>query len=286
MAVDHAEPTAKSKDDINDQLLDNAYDGLSPLDNPYSHDRDTYMADLQEKVQCQKSLFHSQETPPAAFTQDQPVPKPLFLSPNTLRTTATTALAGEPAVKTKKLRKRVKKGGPSASQQPAPEVIRVQDRIPLGGQSYHIAGEPILPPEMLKCIKGDLRQLHDLVLSIEKHLISLPDPTYPLFMAKVYPGLGFVEKVPGDMFFLRFEHIFDMFHLKPLDVSLVCLFALHLSFLISREKISKIAVADPYYMCEGYLRDHESRRVATEYIEEFMVANKHKKIILLPYFPR
>ena len=97
--------------------------------------------------------------------------------------------------------------------------------------------------------------------------------------------MGFVEEVPGDVFFLRFEHIFDMFHMKRLDVSLVHLFALHLAYVVSRKKISKIAVADPFYMCESNLLGRESRRVATEYIEEFMVANKHKEIILLPYFP-
>ena len=97
--------------------------------------------------------------------------------------------------------------------------------------------------------------------------------------------MGFFDKAPGDVFFLRFEHIFNMFHMKRLDVSLVRLFALHLAYVVSREKISKIVVADPYYMCESNLLDRESRRVATEYIEEFMVANKHKEIILLPYFP-
>ena len=77
----------------------------------------------------------------------------------------------------------------------------------------------------------------------------------------------------------------QLHHMKRLDVSLVCLFALHLAYVVSREKISKIAVADPLYMCDSNLRHCKSRRAATEYIEEFMVANKHKEIILLPYFP-
>ena len=129
-----------------------------------------------------------------------------------------------------------------------------------------------------------MRELHDLVLSTEKQLFSSSEPSYPLFTAKVSPGLGFVEDVSADVFFLHFDHIFDMYHQKRLDFSLVRLYVLHLAFLISREQISKIAVADPYYMSNNFLRDPKSRIEATVYIEEFMVANKKKEIMLVPYF--
>ena len=44
-------------------------------------------------------------------------------------------------------------------------------------------------------------------------------PTYPVFPVKVPKGMGFFDKPPFDMFFLRFHEIFNMFHLSWLDGS-------------------------------------------------------------------
>src|SRR3954467_11655044 len=87
-------------------------------------------------------------------------------------------------------------------------------------------------------------------------------------------------------FFLRFDHIFEMFLTRRLDFMIVRLFALHMSFVIKREEISQIAVADPYYMHESFLSlgDYE-RKTAREYIENFMVMNKEKEMVLVPYHP-
>ena len=59
-----------------------------------------------------------------------------------------------------------------------------------------------------------------------------------------------------------------------------------MSFVIKREEISQIAVADPYYMHESFLSlgDYELK-TAREYIENFMLMNKEKEMVLVPYHP-
>ena len=52
-----------------------------------------------------------------------------------------------------------------------------------------------------------------------------------------------------------------------------------------REETPAIAIMDPYYMLESNLGDPRDRLIVTKYIEDFLVANKQKEIILLPYFP-
>ena len=98
--------------------------------------------------------------------------------------------------------------------------------------------------------------------------------------------LGFVDAFPADVFFLRFEHIFDMFHMKSLDDSLVHLYVLHLAQMIANNpNMEGVAVGDPYYMHAHQLVSYEDRLVMREYIEDFMVKHKRNKMMLLPYFP-
>ena len=40
--------------------------------------------------------------------------------------------------------------------------------------------------------------------------------TYPVFVGRVPKGLGFVDTSPGDVLILRFDDVFDMFHMKRL----------------------------------------------------------------------
>jgi hypothetical protein len=54
----------------------------------------------------------------------------------------------------------------------------------------------------------------------------MASPTYPLFVAKVSEGIGFVHKHPADVFFLRIEDIFSIFHMNRLHENMVRLFAL------------------------------------------------------------
>ncbi len=76
----------------------------------------------------------------------------------------------------------------------------------------HVAGEPMLPKNLRKLASSELQSVHDGVLMIERRLLADKDPSHPVFMVKVPPGLGFVDNAPADLFFLRFDDIFNMFH--------------------------------------------------------------------------
>ena len=77
-----------------------------------------------------------------------------------------------------------------------------------------------------------------------------------------------------------------MLHLKKPDFTFVHLYALHMNYLIGVEKIPFICVADPYFMHEGFLAVcAEHREYARDYILDFMLANKDKEAILVPYHP-
>src|SRR5215216_2034822 len=106
-------------------------------------------------------------------------------------------------------------------------------------------------------------------------------------MAHVPEGKFYVDTRPAEVFFLRFEHIFEMFLTRRLDFTIVRLFALHMSSVMKREEVSQICVANPYYMHESFLSlgdfEHEN---AGEYLQNFMVQNKDQEIVLLPYHPK
>ena len=127
-----------------------------------------------------------------------------------------------------------------------------------------MAGEPILPPNVLKSLTGDMRSLHDSVLEVEKQLLQSKSPTYPVFVVKVPKGMGFVDKDPAEVFFLRFDDIFNMFHLKWLHPTLVSLVALSMAHQIIREETPGIAIMDPYYMLESNLRNPGDRVIVTK----------------------
>ena len=299
--ADHVAPVDEQddmeEDDDMDQYINTGYD-RGPYDSGYDHERDdppdTEMPDLPEKerppVECKKSLFRqsSQDTPPDACTQDQPAEGRAMLSPTTMGVAVNEALPGSLPVPAKKQRKRPKKGptAKASSSQPPP-VIRVQDRIPTrNAPLLHIAGQPMLPPDAHRATTGDFRRLHDHVLSTEKSLLRSNDPGYPLYAVKVPKGWGFYDKTAADMFFLRFDCIFEMYHMRRLDFTFVRLFVLHLSYVVRKEQISAIAVLDPYLMHENFLKAGKvEREAASKYIEDFMVANKEKEMILLPYRP-
>jgi len=187
----------------------------------------------------------------------------------------------------KKHRKRAKKGNKAASMIQPPPQPRVQDRIPvMGAVKYHIPGEPILPKAAVEAIYGDLRRLHDDVLRREKSLIASQNLGYPLYVVNVPQQRLYIDTFPAEKFFLRFDYIFDMFHVKKLDFTFVCLFALYMNYIIRIEQIPYIYVADPYFMHESILAVYEKHReYASNYIADFMVGNKDKETILVPYRP-
>ena len=96
-------------------------------------------------------------------------------------------------------------------------------------------------------------------------------------------GFGFVNYVPTDSMFLRFNDIFNMFHQKRLHPSLVWLVALRMVYDLSKVEKKYVAIMDPYYMLEWIVTSEP--RTVRKYVEEFMVANQDKKVLLLPYFP-
>ena len=74
--------------------------------------------------------------------------------------------------------------------------------------------------------------------------------------------------------------------MRRVDFTFVLLYALHLNYLVKKEELSQIAVADPYYMSESFLNlGDKERNGAEKYITKFMLDNKDKEIILLPYHP-
>jgi hypothetical protein len=243
------------------------------------------------RVDCKKSLFlqSSQDTSEdAPSTQAQLAEGRTVLSPTTLGQGLRKGMEGQ--LKKKETRKRPSKKGNGAYKQARAHSSQTEDfeeRVPIvGAAMFHVAGEPILPPKPLAAISGDLRRLHDHVLSTEKSLLASKDPGYPLYAVRVPEGKCYVNTQPSEVFFLRFDHIFEMFLTRRLNFTIIRLFALHMSSVMKREVVSKICVADPYYMHESFLSlgDFE-RKAARDYLEDFMIKNKDNKIILLPYHP-
>ena len=59
-----------------------------------------------------------------------------------------------------------------------------------------------------------------------------------------------------------------------------------MNYIIWVEQISHICVADPYYMHKGFLGVcAKHSKYARDYIVSFMLANKDKEAILVPYHP-
>ena len=98
--------------------------------------------------------------------------------------------------------------------------------------------------------------------------------------------MGFITSVPVDMIILRFSEIFNLFHLKRLDHSLVRLFSLSMAITIKRDQTPSVAILDPFYMRESVLMDDGDTTLAAGYIKDFMLANASKDFILMTYSPK
>ena len=71
------------------------------------------------------------------------------------------------------------------------------EEVPIKGAAmFHITSEPMLPPEPLEALSGDLRRQHDHVLSTEKSLLASKDPGYPTYAARVPEGKCYVNTRP------------------------------------------------------------------------------------------
>ena len=268
--------TGAYDDDL--ELMSQPYD-----DSGYQHANED-MDDLpgQERpsrVDRKKSLFmqSSQDTPEdAASMQAQLAEGRTVLRPTALGQGLMKGLEGQPK---KKERKRPAKKGSAAYKQARAHSSQTV-------AMFHVTGEPMLPPKPLEAIYGDLRRLHDHVLSTEKRLLASKAPGYPLYAVRVLRAKCYVDTRPVNVFFLRFDHIFEMFLTRRLNFTIVRLFVLHMNFIIRRDQIDQISVADPYYMHESFLclGDFE-RQAARQYIKNLMLMNKDKDTVLLPYHP-
>ena len=125
-----------------------------------------------------------------------------------------------------------------------------------------------------------------MVLQIEQDLLKISNPGYPLHVAKVPPGMGFVDKDPANLFFIRFDEIFNLMHLKRLAPCFIRLVALKMQLDIMAENTKKVAIMDPFYMFESIVSSPMDRVFAIKRIEEFLLANRKKEIFLMPYFAK
>lgn len=253
--------------------------------NPAKDDRD--LAGTAEKPNCnRRRLFSSQETPPAAaFTETQTAEVRNIISPNTLKKVVSEQNSIPLQQKKQKGRKRKNNKGAS---QPAPSTIRAQDGPPAPkdiSRRVHVAGRPMLPTNLLNAATGAMRSLHDSVLSMEKRRLSENDVAYPVFVAKVPEGKGFVDSTIGRMIVLRFDDIFAMFNLHPLHYTFIRLFSLSMEMRIIRDKTPDIVIVDPFYMRAKILGSAGDRQVASSYLEGVILANPDKDNFLVPYFP-
>ena len=143
-----------------------------------------------------------------------------------------------------------------------------------------------MPPEVLNVMTGEMRSVHDNIVHNEKQLLSMKHPSYPVYVVKVPRALGFVDTNPAEVFFIRYEDVFMVFHLGRLDPSVVRLVLLNMAHDIITEKTPNVAIMDPFYMDEGILETHGDRIIVTKYVTGFLLDNKDKKVILMPFFPQ
>lgn len=254
-----------------------------PLDPPARDPADHHDQPAGKHDLLKKKLFSSQETPEkdvlaqdVAFTAP-----PSFLSPGTCLGATVAAMSTPP--KPKKIRKRPGKKNKGASTS-NPMPAQVLERLPTDWRNHHVLGQPMVHPEILKLLTGDMRSLHDSVLHLENDLLKSKTPSYPLHVAKVPAGYGFVDGYPADLIFIRFDDIFNLFNIRRLHRTFIRLVALKMAYTIMIEKTPGIAVMDPFYMMESVMANPRDRVVATAAIENFMVENKDKQTCLMPYF--
>ena len=209
-----------------------------------------------------------------------------IISPNTLKK----AVSEQNSTPLQEMRKkgRKRKNNKGGASQPGPSTIRAQDGPPSPkdiSRRVHVAGRAMLPTNMLIAATVAMRSLHDSVLSLEKRRLRENDVAYPVFVAKVPEGKGFVDSAIGGTIVLRFDDIFAMFNLHPLHYTFVRLFSLSMEMRIIRDKTPDIVIVDPFYMRAKILGSAGDRQVASSYLEGIILANQDKDNFPVPYFP-
>jgi hypothetical protein len=93
----------------------------------------------------------------------------------------------------------------------------------------HIAGQPMLTKEMLTNAGGAIVNLHDSIQYLEECLLKEKNLGYSVYTIKVREGHGFVDRSPTEIFFVRYEDIYNLLHSNCLDYNLVRLYTLHMA---------------------------------------------------------
>ncbi|KAK1609672.1 hypothetical protein QYE76_033345 [Lolium multiflorum] len=140
----------------------------------------------------------------------------------------------------------------------------------------------MLPAHVVDKLTPDMRNVHDTILMKEKLLLKERNPSYPIVIAKVPTGFGFVNTYPADLMFIRYEDIFRLLHMQQLDRNLVRLVSLSMAHDIAMENTAHIAIMDPFYMTPATTQNEQA--FLAKYIKDFLVLNKDKKCFVIPYF--
>jgi hypothetical protein len=130
-----------------------------------------------------------------------------------------------------------------------------------------------------------MRSLHDAILYEETHRIKEKDESYMVLVVKVPKGLGFVEASYTDKYYLRYSDIFDMYQTYRLHYTLVRLYSLNMAVRVIRDNTPGIAIVDPFFMRENCLDQPGDQAIVVKYLKDFMLNNKKKDYILMPYHP-
>jgi hypothetical protein len=120
---------------------------------------------------------------------------------------------------------------------------------------------------------------------MEERRLREKDHGYPVYVAKVPSGHGFVYSGFAEKIFLRYDDIFAMLNSYPLHYTFIRLYSLSKAMRIIRHNIPDIAIADPFYMRAVHLATAGDRAVASGYLKDFFLAHQKKCNILLPVFP-
>ncbi|XP_047057882.1 uncharacterized protein LOC124664394 [Lolium rigidum] len=148
----------------------------------------------------------------------------------------------------------------------------------------HVAGERMLVKRLYDAAPGPMRSLVDGVQHMEERRLREKDNGYSVYVAKVPSGQGFVDSPVGQKIFLWYDDIFSLVNTYPLHYTFVRLYSLSMAMRIIRNTTPGIAIADPLYMRAIHLSSIGDRKVASEYLKGFFLANQKKDNILLPYF--
>ncbi|KAK1660477.1 hypothetical protein QYE76_048636 [Lolium multiflorum] len=203
-AYDHFEPDSQP-DSQHESQHDKALDiDQAPID--------TFIAELDADAVSpykppaghilKKKLFLSQETPEQEDTTAFTAPPRVGLTPRTLLGATTEGMKqnATPSCSKKKGRKRKKSGDVAKSK------IVVNDKLPTPWRKLHHIGQPMLPAHVVDKLITHMRNVHDTILMKEKLLLKERNPSYPIVIAKVPTGFGFVNTYPADLMFIRLKY--------------------------------------------------------------------------------